>query len=102
MQIPAALSEAPLEYQRTVALRIGHFIGNSGEFRLNRQELYELRRAEQEPSTEIARQLTLDAVKDLRAANRWGSGAKAPVSGSDSRSLTPPWASCTSPKLLVN
>ena len=37
------------------ALRLGHFFGTSGEFWLNLQKLYELRRAEQKNGAEISR-----------------------------------------------
>ena len=41
------------------ALRLGRFFGNSGEFWLNLQKLYELRRVERENGTAIARLPTL-------------------------------------------
>ena len=37
------------------ALRLGHFFGTSGEFWLNLQKLYELKRAEQKYGAEISR-----------------------------------------------
>ena len=49
------------------ALRLGHFFGSSGEFWLNLQKLYELRRAEQKNGAKIARLPTLDAETDLHA-----------------------------------
>ena len=50
------------------ALRLGRFFGTSGEFWLNLQKLYELRREERENGAAIARLPTLDAGKDLRVA----------------------------------
>ena len=41
------------------ALRLGRFFGTSGEFWLNLQKLYELRRAEQNTGEEIARLPTI-------------------------------------------
>ena len=41
------------------ALRLGRFFGTSGEFWLNLQKLYELRRAESERGAEIGRLPTL-------------------------------------------
>ena len=49
------------------ARRLGRFFDTSGEFRLNLQKLYELRRAEQKHGAAIARLSTLDAGKDLHA-----------------------------------
>ena len=49
------------------ALRLGRFFGTSGEFWLNLQKLYELRRAEQRSGVEIARLPTLDADRELHA-----------------------------------
>jgi len=49
------------------ALRLGRFFGTSGEFWLNLQKLYELRRAEQRSGAEIARLPTLDADRELHA-----------------------------------
>ena len=42
------------------ALRLGRFFGTSGEFWLNLQKLYELRRAERKNGAEIARLSSLD------------------------------------------
>ena len=42
------------------ALRLGRFFGTSGEFWLNLQKLYELRRAEQKNGAAIARLPSLD------------------------------------------
>ena len=50
------------------ALRLGRFFGTSGEFWLNLQKLYELRRAEQKKGTEIARLPSLDDDNRLRAS----------------------------------
>lgn len=50
------------------ALRLGRFFGTSGEFWLNLQKLYELRRAEQKHGAAISRLATLDAGNDLHAA----------------------------------
>ena len=54
------------------ALRLGRFFGTSGEFWLNLQKLYELRRAEQQNGAEIAR-LPLAGVRQPSA----GFGVKA-------------------------
>ena len=43
------------------ALCLGHFFGTPGEFWLNLQKLYELRRAEQKSGTAIARLPSLDS-----------------------------------------
>ena len=51
------------------ALRLGRFFGTSGEFWLNLQKLYELRRAEQRSGAEIARLPTLDADRELHATS---------------------------------
>ena len=49
------------------ALRLGRFFGTSGEFWLNLQKLYELRRAERKNGEAIARLPTLDTGKGLHA-----------------------------------
>ena len=49
-------------------MRLGRFFGTSGEFWLNLQKFYELRRAEQKNGAAIARLPTLDAGKDSHAA----------------------------------
>lgn len=49
------------------ALRLGRFFGTSGEFWLNLQKLYELRRAEQKHGATIARLPTLDTGTNLHA-----------------------------------
>ena len=48
------------------ALRLGRFFGTSGEFWLNLQKLYELRRAEQKNGAAIARLPSLDSGDHLR------------------------------------
>ena len=50
------------------ALRLGRFFGTSGEFWLNLQKLYELRRAERKSGAEIARLSSLDDDDRLRAS----------------------------------
>ena len=50
------------------ALRLGRFFGTSGEFWLNLQKLYELRRAEQKNGAAIARLPSLDDSARLRAS----------------------------------
>ena len=56
-EVPVNRITQILNGQRAVtgdtALRLGHFFGTSGEFWLNLQKLYELRRAEREHSAEI-------------------------------------------------
>ncbi len=47
------------------ALRLGRFFGTSGEFWLNLQKLYELRRVEQKHGATIARLPTLDTGTNL-------------------------------------
>ena len=49
------------------ALRLGRFFGTSGEFWLNLQKLYELRRAEQKKGAAIAVLPTLGERQDLRS-----------------------------------
>jgi len=50
------------------ALRLGHFFGTSGEFWLNLQKLYELRRAEQKNGAEISRLPSLEDSDRMRAS----------------------------------
>ena len=50
------------------ALRLGRFFGTSGEFWLNLQKLYELRRAESERGAEIGRLPTLAGDGGLSAS----------------------------------
>ena len=49
------------------ALRLGRFFGTSGEFWLNLQKLYELRRAEQKNGAAIAVLPILGERQDLRS-----------------------------------
>ena len=51
------------------ALRLGRFFGTSGEFWPGLQKLYELRRAERDNGSAIARLPTLDGGEDLHAAS---------------------------------
>ena len=50
------------------ALRLGRFFGTSGEFWLNLQKLYELRRAEQKNGAAIARLPSLESGNQARAS----------------------------------
>lgn len=50
------------------ALRLGRFFGTSGEFWLNLQKLYELRRAEQKNGAAIARLPSLGDGERPRAS----------------------------------
>ncbi|MDD9990504.1 MAG: HigA family addiction module antitoxin [Rhodospirillales bacterium] len=50
------------------ALRLGHFFGTSGEFWLNLQKLYELRRAEQKHGADIARLPSLHDSDRMQAS----------------------------------
>ena len=50
------------------ALRLGRFFGTSGEFWLNLQKLYELRRAEQKNGAAIARLPSLESGDQTRAS----------------------------------
>ena len=52
------------------ALRLGHYFGTSGEFWLNLQKLYELRRAERKNGAAIARLPTLSARSNMRATGQ--------------------------------
>ena len=60
---------------RDRALRVGRFFGTSGEFSLNLQRLYPLRRAEQRGGADVARLQTVDADRNPRTngLNRHGS-----------------------------
>lgn len=49
------------------ALRLGRFLGTSGEFWLNLQKLYELQRAEQKNGAAIAVLPTLGERQELRS-----------------------------------
>lgn len=59
IEVPVNRITQILNGQRAVtgdtALRLGRFFGTSGEFWLNLQKLYELRRAEREHGAEIER-----------------------------------------------
>ena len=59
IEVPVNRITQILNGQRAVtgdtALRLGRFFGTSGEFWLNLQKLYELRRAEREYGAEIGR-----------------------------------------------
>ena len=50
------------------ALRLGRFFGTSGEFWLNLQKLYELRRAEQKSGAAVARLPSLESGNQSRAS----------------------------------
>ena len=50
------------------ALRLGRFFATSGEFWLNLQKLYELRRAEQKNGAAIARLPSLESGDGVRAS----------------------------------
>ena len=71
IEVPANRITEILGGRRSVtgdtALRLGRFFGTSGEFWLNLQKLYELRRTEQRSGAEIARLPTLDADRELHA-----------------------------------
>ena len=72
IEVPVNRITEVLNGQRAVAgdtaLRLGRFFGTSGEFWLNLQKLYELRRAEQKNSAAIARLPSLDDDDRLRAS----------------------------------
>ena len=72
IEVPANRVTEILNGRRAVtgdtALRLGRFFGTSGEFWLNLQKLYELRRAARKSGAAIARLPTLDSGKDLGAA----------------------------------
>ena len=71
IEVPANRITEILNGRRAVtgdtALRLGRFFGTSGEFWLNLQKLYELRRAERKNGAAIRRLPTFDAVKNLHA-----------------------------------
>ena len=73
IEVPANRISEILNGRRAItgdtALRLGRFFGTSGEFWLNLQKLYELRRAEREHGATIARLPTLDSGKNLHAAS---------------------------------
>ena len=67
-EVPADCFDTKPQYGvGDTALRLGHFFGTSGEFWLNLQKLYELRRAEQKNGAAIARLPALDDGDRLRA-----------------------------------
>ncbi|MDE0627789.1 MAG: HigA family addiction module antitoxin [Bryobacterales bacterium] len=71
IEVPVNRITEILNAQRSItgdtALRLGRFFGTSGEFWLNLQKLYELRRAEQKNGAAIALLPTLDSGQDLHA-----------------------------------
>ena len=71
IEVPVNLVTQILNGRRSItgdtALRLGRFFGTSGEFWLNLQKLYELRRAEQKNGAAIALLPTLDTGQDLHA-----------------------------------
>ena len=71
IEVPVKRITQILNGQRAVtgdtALRLGRFFGTSGEFWLNLQKLYELRSAEREYGTEIARLPSLATGSRLSA-----------------------------------
>ncbi len=73
IEVPVNRITEILDGRRSVtgdtALRLRRFFGTSGEFWLNLQKLYELRRAEQGSGAEIARLPTLDADRELHATS---------------------------------
>ena len=70
IEVPVNRITQILNGQRAVtgdtALRLGRFFGTSGEFWLNLQKLYELRRAERDHGNEIGRLPSLASLKDPR------------------------------------
>ena len=66
IEVPANRIAGILDGQRAIAgdtaLRLGRYLGTSGEFWLNLQKLYELRLAEQNRGAEIARLPTQEGV----------------------------------------
>ena len=72
IDVPASRVTEILNGRRSItgdtALRLGRFFGASGEFWLNLQKFYELRRAERKVGTAIGRLPTLDVGKDPYAA----------------------------------
>ena len=71
IEVPVNRITQILNGQRAVtgdtALRLGRFFGTSGEFWLNLQKLYELRRAEREHGAEIGRLPSLDGGSRMSA-----------------------------------
>ena len=72
IQVPVNRITEILNGRRSItgdtALRLGRFFGTSGEFWLNLQKLYELRRAEQKSGAAIARLPSLDDSDRMRAS----------------------------------
>ncbi len=72
IEVPVNRITQILNGQRAVtgdtALRLGRFFGTSGEFWLNLQKLYELRRAEREHGAEIRRLPSLAGDNQLSAS----------------------------------
>ena len=72
IEVPVNRITQILNGQRAVtgdtALRLGRFFGTSGEFWLNLQKLYELRRAEREHGAEIERLPSLAGDSRLSAS----------------------------------
>ena len=70
IEVPANRITQILNGQRAVtgdtALRLGRSFGTSGEFWLNLQKLYELRRAERDHGDAIGRLPSLASLKDSR------------------------------------
>ena len=66
--ITEILNGRPCGHGRHRPLRLGRFFGTSGEFWLNLQKLYELRRAERERGAEIGRLPTLAGDGRLSAS----------------------------------
>ena len=71
IEVPVNRITQILNGQRAVtgdtALRLGRFFGTSGEFWLNLQKLYELRRAERDHGDEIGRLPSLASQGQLSA-----------------------------------
>ncbi|MCY3840401.1 MAG: HigA family addiction module antitoxin [Gammaproteobacteria bacterium] len=71
LEVPVNRITQILNGQRAVtgdtALRLGRFFGTSGEFWLNLQKLYELRRAEREHGAEIRRLPSVASASRLSA-----------------------------------
>ena len=72
IEVPVNRITRILNGQRAVtgdtALRLGRFFGTSGEFWLNLQKLYELRRAERDHGDEIGRLRSLASQGRLSAS----------------------------------
>jgi addiction module HigA family antidote len=70
LDVPANRITAIIKGQRSItgdtALRLGHFFGNSPQFWLNLQAMYDLRMAEAKVGRTIKRRPTLDAYRNER------------------------------------